>query len=83
MYIFILFQLAKKYKNGQLPKVDWSDRLAFREIEVINETEKRSSNFFHLMIEFPSIEFNSVPVSHHNCCNQKNLVCPAAELQTI
>ncbi|KAL0278800.1 UNVERIFIED_CONTAM: hypothetical protein PYX00_000504 [Menopon gallinae] len=58
-----LAKLAKKYKNGQLPKVDWSDRLAFREIELINETEKRNSNFFHLMIEFPSIEFNSVPYS--------------------
>lgn len=59
----IFFQLTKKHRNGQLPKVDWSDRLAFREIEVINEREKRNSSFFHLMIEFPAIEINSVPVS--------------------
>lgn len=36
-------------------KVDWLDRLTFREIELINEKEKRSSNFMFLMIEFPRI----------------------------
>ena len=60
---FINFQLVKKHKIGQLPVVDWLDRLAFLEIEVINEIEKKNSNFFHLMIEFPFIEVNSVPVS--------------------
>ncbi|KAK6643525.1 Phosphatidylinositol 3-kinase catalytic subunit type 3 [Polyplax serrata] len=58
-----LAKLTKKHKAGQLPVVDWLDRLSFLEIEVINEMEKKNSNFFHLMIEFPFIEINSVPHS--------------------
>nr|XP_044989450.1 zinc finger protein 829-like [Jaculus jaculus] len=33
-------------------QVDWLDRLTFQETEMINEIEKRSSNFMSLMIEF-------------------------------
>ncbi|XP_061130467.1 phosphatidylinositol 3-kinase catalytic subunit type 3 isoform X2 [Syngnathus typhle] len=39
-------------------KVDWLDRLTFREIEMINESEKRSSNFMYLMVEFPRVKTN-------------------------
>lgn len=38
-------------------KVDWLDRLTFREIEMVNERQKRDSNFMYLMIEFPHICF--------------------------
>ncbi|CAD7014388.1 unnamed protein product [Ceratitis capitata] len=48
-----LGKLAKKHRNGQMHKVDWLDRLTFREIEVINEREKRMSDYMYLMIEFP------------------------------
>lgn len=41
-------------------KVDWLDRLTFREIEVINEQQKRESNFLYLMIEFPRIVCDNV-----------------------
>jgi len=51
-----LAKLTKKHRNGHIPKVDWLDRLAFREIEVINEREKRNSDYLYLMIEFPSVE---------------------------
>ncbi|XP_037955431.1 phosphatidylinositol 3-kinase catalytic subunit type 3 [Teleopsis dalmanni] len=50
-----LGKLAKKHRNGQIQKVDWLDRLTFREIEVINEREKRLSDYMFLMIEFPTI----------------------------
>ncbi|EDW85844.1 uncharacterized protein Dwil_GK23281 [Drosophila willistoni] len=50
-----LGKLAKKHRNGQIQKVDWLDRLTFREIEVINEREKRMSDYMFLMIEFPAI----------------------------
>ncbi|KFM82429.1 Phosphatidylinositol 3-kinase catalytic subunit type 3, partial [Stegodyphus mimosarum] len=50
-----LSKLTKKHRNGHMIKVDWLDRLTFREIELINEKEKRSSNFMFLMIEFPRI----------------------------
>ncbi|KAH8410904.1 hypothetical protein KR222_007615 [Zaprionus bogoriensis] len=50
-----LGKLAKQHRNGQIQKVDWLDRLTFREIEVINEREKRMSDYMFLMIEFPTI----------------------------
>ncbi|XP_055390617.1 phosphatidylinositol 3-kinase catalytic subunit type 3 [Condylostylus longicornis] len=50
-----LGKLAKKHRNGQIQKVDWLDRLTFREIEMINEREKRMSDYLYLMIEFPVI----------------------------
>jgi phosphatidylinositol 3-kinase len=53
-----LAKLAKKHRNGQIEKVDWLDRLTFREIELINEKEKRESNYLFLMIEFPSVSCN-------------------------
>lgn len=50
-----LAKLAKKHRNGQISKVDWLDRLTFREIEVINEREKSESDHLYLLIEFPAI----------------------------
>lgn len=50
-----LGKLAKKHRNGQIQKVDWLDRLTFREIELINEREKRMSDYMFLMIEFPTV----------------------------
>ncbi|XP_045125770.1 phosphatidylinositol 3-kinase catalytic subunit type 3-like [Portunus trituberculatus] len=55
-----LAKLAKKHRNGQMMKVDWLDRLTFREIELINENEKRSSNSMYLMVEFPRVEHEGV-----------------------
>ncbi|KAK4291772.1 hypothetical protein Pmani_033777 [Petrolisthes manimaculis] len=55
-----LAKLAKKHRNGQMMKVDWLDRLTFREIELINEQEKRSSNSMYLMVEFPRVEHEGV-----------------------
>lgn len=34
--IFVL-QLTKAHRQGHMVKVDWLDRLTFREIEMINE----------------------------------------------
>ncbi|XP_075218357.1 phosphatidylinositol 3-kinase 59F [Lycorma delicatula] len=50
-----LSKLAKKHRNGQMPEIDWLDRLTFREIEVMNELEKRTSDYLYLMVEFPQI----------------------------
>ena len=41
-------------------KVDWLDRLTFREIEMVNEQQKRDSNFMYLMIEFPFIHYEDI-----------------------
>lgn len=58
-----LTKLKKKHHNGQIVKVDWLDRLTFREIEMINEREKRNSNFMFLMIEFPQIQYEGLEYS--------------------
>ena len=36
-------------------KVDWLDKLVFREIEQINEKEKKSGDLLHLLIETQKI----------------------------
>ncbi|KAJ9577732.1 hypothetical protein L9F63_005725, partial [Diploptera punctata] len=58
-----LAKLTKKHRNGHMTKVDWLDRLTFREIEMINEQEKRNSDYMYLMVEFPSVELDSIPMS--------------------
>ena len=58
--IIFFFQLSKKHRDGHMVKVDWLDRLTFREIEMVNEQQKRDSNFMYLMIEFPFIHFEDV-----------------------
>lgn len=55
-----LAKLAKKHRNGHIPKVDWLDRLTFRELEVINEREKRSSNYMYLTVEFQKITSDGI-----------------------
>ncbi|VDP07739.1 unnamed protein product [Soboliphyme baturini] len=54
MQILKLSKFRKKYYNGMIEKVDWLDRLTFRQIEVVDASEKRMSNELYLMIEFPS-----------------------------
>lgn len=58
-----LAKLAKKHRNGQIPKVDWLDRLTFREIEMINEKEKTESDYLFLLVEFQSVHIGDLNVS--------------------
>lgn len=50
-----LAKLSKKHRNGQIPRVDWLDRLTFREIEMINNREKNESDHLYLLIEFQTV----------------------------
>ncbi|XP_011311531.1 phosphatidylinositol 3-kinase catalytic subunit type 3 [Fopius arisanus] len=58
-----LAKLAKKRKNGQISRVDWLDRLTFREIELISEREKRASEYLYLTVEFPEVTMDGQPYS--------------------
>ncbi|RMX58215.1 hypothetical protein pdam_00000159 [Pocillopora damicornis] len=58
-----LAKLSKKHHKGRMLKVDWLDRLTFREIEMVNEREKRNSNFMFLMIKFPRIHSDGLEYS--------------------
>ena len=55
-----LSKLVKKHRKGRMMTVDWLDRLTYREIEIINEHEKRSTNYMFLTIEFPKFHFGGV-----------------------
>lgn len=55
-----LKKLKKMYNNNLINKIEWMDRLAFREIELINEREKRKSEFMYLMVEFPIVKLNGL-----------------------
>lgn len=48
-----LSKLKKLHEDGHIPKVDWLDRLVFREIEVINKKEKKEMDFMYLNVQFP------------------------------
>lgn len=59
----LVFQLSRKHTEGHVPKVDWLDRLTFREIHLITEKHKRESNSLFLMIEFPRVHFDDTDYS--------------------
>ncbi len=53
-----LSKLVQKHRKGRMMTVDWLDRLTYREIEVINEREKRHSNQLFLTVEFPKFHYD-------------------------
>ncbi|XP_065188774.1 phosphatidylinositol 3-kinase catalytic subunit type 3-like [Sycon ciliatum] len=48
-----LTKLMKQHRKKQMPRVDWLDRLAFRELQQQIEKEKKDSKEMFLQIEFP------------------------------
>lgn len=68
-----LSKLTKRHHTGRIPQSDWLDRLTFREIELINEREKRTSNYMYLMVEFPRLEYHGVEV--HNSKLSIRIIC--------
>ncbi|XP_037036692.1 phosphatidylinositol 3-kinase catalytic subunit type 3 isoform X2 [Bradysia coprophila] len=48
-------KLYKEYCNGQIPKVEWLDRITFREIAIINDNERKTSEYIFLLIEFQNV----------------------------
>lgn len=58
-------QLIKKHQRGNIPRVEWLDRLAFRSIERINEATDliaAHDDRVHLFIDLPDFEW---PVLFH------------------
>ena len=42
-------QLTKAHRQGHMVKVDWLDRLTFREIEMINEVSWFQNHFLYVV----------------------------------
>ena len=55
-----LAKLVQQHRKGRMMPVDWLDRLTFREIEQVNEREKRESNYIFLTIEFPKFHVDTI-----------------------
>lgn len=47
----------KKYEKGDLPSVDWLDKLAFRRMEEIHAEEAAKSEHLFLYIDLPRFDF--------------------------
>ena len=70
--VFVIFpllftwqQLSKKHHKGRMLKVDWLDRLTFREIEMVNEVRFSLRNlYFIALFSKPIIELESFPFTH-------------------
>ncbi|ORX92228.1 phosphatidylinositol 3-kinase [Basidiobolus meristosporus CBS 931.73] len=52
-----LEKLVKKHECGDLPRLDWLDNLAFREIEKIHNKETAKSTKMFLYIDLPKFDF--------------------------
>ncbi|KAL7275774.1 Phosphatidylinositol (PI) 3-kinase [Rhizina undulata] len=60
-----LEKLIKKHELGELPRLDWLDRLAFRQLEVINKKAAQNGPDDHfLFIDFPRFDFPIVFSDH-------------------
>ncbi|KAJ1979850.1 Phosphatidylinositol (PI) 3-kinase [Dimargaris verticillata] len=52
-----LEKLMKKHENGDLPRLDWLDKLAFREIERVHQHEAQCTTRLFLYVELPRFDF--------------------------
>ena len=61
--LFAWQQLSKKHHKGRMLKVDWLDRLTFREIEMVNEVRFSlvRNLYFIALFSKPIIELESFP----------------------
>ncbi|ORX39878.1 phosphatidylinositol 3-kinase [Kockovaella imperatae] len=49
--------LVKDYERGDIPKVDWLDRLAFRQVEKVHSAEASKSAKVYLYVDLPKFDF--------------------------
>lgn len=51
-----LEKLIKRHERGDLPRVDWLDKLAYRQVEKVYQRESQSSDRLFLYIDLPRFE---------------------------
>ncbi|XP_055343208.1 phosphatidylinositol 3-kinase catalytic subunit type 3-like [Paramacrobiotus metropolitanus] len=75
-----LAKLVKRHRSGRIRSVDWLDRLTFREVEMINEREKREMSAMFLMVDFPpiSVDDREVTVVFYEDEADKRVECVVA-----
>jgi phosphatidylinositol 3-kinase len=50
-------QLMKDHERGDIVKIDWLDRLAFRQIEQVHQRESANSDRLYLYVDLPRFDF--------------------------
>ncbi|KAL1409698.1 Phosphatidylinositol (PI) 3-kinase [Vanrija albida] len=88
-----LEHLVKEYERGDVTKIDWLDRLAFRQIERAHAAEASKSDNLYLYIDLPRFDFPVVysekesqipyppaPVSHQPQAHPHTQLLPADSL---
>lgn len=70
-----LEELVKAHAAGDIPKVEWLDNLAFRQLEKVASAAVQSQNDF-LIVEFPRFEF---PVLH-TCADYTYTIKPETHI---
>ncbi|SJX60500.1 related to phosphatidylinositol 3-kinase [Sporisorium reilianum f. sp. reilianum] len=51
-----LEKLIKRHERGDLPRVDWLDKLAYRQVEKVYQVESQSSDRLFLYVDLPRFE---------------------------
>ncbi len=51
-----LEKVIKRHERGDLPRVDWLDKLAYRQVEKVYQAESQSSDRLFLYIDLPRFE---------------------------
>ncbi|RXK34820.1 phosphatidylinositol 3-kinase [Tremella mesenterica] len=52
-----LEELVKEYERGDITKIDWLDRMTFRQIEQIHAEESSKSDKLYLYVDLPRFDF--------------------------
>lgn len=52
-----LEELMKDHERGDIVKIDWLDRLAFRQIEQVHQRESAESEHLYLYVDMPRFDF--------------------------
>lgn len=73
-----LEKLVNKYERGQIQRVDWLDRLAFKSMERIKELEscKNGNSHLYLIVDFCSFEHRVVFQVISSCYCLTHFLCP-------
>ena len=69
--------MSKYHSNGQMIKQDWLDRLTLKEIQKNVKSEKETSKFFYMSIEFAQIkceDLKYIVLYYEEVVNQKFII---------
>ena len=61
----------KDHERGDIVKLDWLDRLAFRQIEKVHQRDSEASDQLYLYVDLPRFDF---PVVYSEQVSQRSML---------